>query len=71
MIFMPMVFPSHDNNDSGPKASLFRGVDLFHEQKDDKIVKGLEKYFKELEKRENKSRTYINSLNQKNLKTFT
>ena len=54
MIFMPMVFPSHDNNDSSPKASLFRGVDLFHEQKDDKIVKGLEKYFKELEKRENK-----------------
>jgi ribosomal protein L7Ae-like RNA K-turn-binding protein len=29
-------------------------VDLFHEPKDDKIAKGLEKYFKELENRENK-----------------
>ena len=54
MIFMPMVFPSRDNNDSGSKAPLFRGVDFFHEPKDDKIVKGLEKYFKELEKWENK-----------------
>lgn len=53
MIFMPMIVVSH-NNDSGPKAPLFRGVDLFHEPKDDKIAKGLEKYFKELEKRENK-----------------
>lgn len=54
MIFMPMTFPSRDNNDSGPKAPLFIGVDLYHEPKDDKIAKGLEKYFKELEKRENK-----------------
>lgn len=52
MIFMPMIVVSHD--DVGPKAPLFRGVDLFHEPKDDKIAKGLEKYFKELEKRENK-----------------
>ena len=50
MIFMPMVFPSRDNDNSGSKVPLFRGVDI----KDDKIAKGLEKYFKELEKRENK-----------------
>lgn len=54
MIFMPMVSPSRDNNDSGPKAPLFRDVDLFHEPKDDKIAKGLEKYFKKLKNRENK-----------------
>ena len=53
MIFMPMIVISH-NDDSGSKAPLFRGVDLFHEPKDDKIAKGLEKYFKSLENWENK-----------------
>ena len=53
MIFMPMIVISH-NDDSDSKAPLFRGVDLFHEPKDNKIAKGLEKYFKSLENWENK-----------------